>query len=430
MTTIALNRPRLALVVCLGFLATLVLPPAHATPAPFRIAGGSTTLTLAATPSPVLAGGTVTLNAMVSNDSATGLVHYINVTDALEMGSATLVNGVAAFTRGPLSPGDFTFQAHYDGDPLFSPSTSPQVLLHVGDTNPTSVDILAAHGFALQGTLDTLLMNVTPANAGGTFMLVSPGNGYSGPWNVTPINGAGQVVLSLNGSPGLIPFRVHFTGNPFFYASDDTAMVQVFGPSATTVVSMTQLHPKAGDVVNFHARISAPSPSGNVSFYIDNAFVGVASVTAGVATYSTSALSIGTHTVYAAWSGENSKASAPFTVRVTGATLTQLALAIVPSPGVIRTSSTFSVKALMTPAQVGGSVSMMNAAGQTGTIPLVAGVATAGGQLYAAPGFYTYRASFAGDDVYAFSSDSTTVEVDAPTSQLLLFSDVNPSAVG
>ncbi len=432
MTCFGLNRAKLSVVLlCIGLASasTAAVCVAGTIGARANTTGGSTTLALTMNPDTVLAGGTTTLTATVSNVLATGLVHFINVPEALEMGSAALIDGVASFSRGPLSPGDYSFQAHYDGDQAFLASTSPAAPLHVGGINPTAVTIRATHSFALQGSLDTLLLNVVPADAGGTFMVASPGNGYAGPWNMSPLSGAGKIVLSLNGSPGLIPFKLHFTGNPFYFASDDTARVQVFGPSATTTLSAGPPHPKAGDLVSLHATINAPSPSGSVSFYVDNAFLGVANVIAGAATFSTTGLAIGSRSVYASWSGENSKASVPLAVRVTGAAAAQLALALVPSPGVIRTGSTFSVKAIMTPPQVSGIVSFTNSAGQSGDNPIVAGVATAGGML-STLGFYTYRASFAGDDVYRYSSDSTTVEVDASTSNLLLFSDVNPSAIG
>ena len=82
------------------------------------------------------------------------------------------------------------------------------------------------------------------------------------------------------------------------------------GASATTVVTSSSLTAALGANVTFTATVTAglangPAPTGTVQFVIDGSNVGSAvAIASGTATYSTSTLSLGAHTVLAIYSGD------------------------------------------------------------------------------------------------------------------------------
>jgi hypothetical protein len=66
----------------------------------------------------------------------TGTVHFLDVTNGIELGSAQIVNSVATFTYVPQSRSTFLIQAQYGGDAQHQAATSLPFFLQVGPSLP------------------------------------------------------------------------------------------------------------------------------------------------------------------------------------------------------------------------------------------------------------------------------------------------------
>lgn len=96
-------------------------------------------------------------------------------------------------------------------------------------------------------------------------------------------------------------------------------------PFATSIVLQIVPNPAfAGQQVDLTATVTADNPSGAVEFYADDQLLGTDFMDgAGVATYSTTTLAVGTYTIKATWDGSSSS---------TGAISNEIELAIEPAP--------------------------------------------------------------------------------------------------
>jgi hypothetical protein len=122
---------------------------------------------------------------------------------------------------------------------------------------------------------------------------------------------------------------VAYGGDLNFGASTSTTLVQTVNQAATTTALMSSLNPSSvGQSVTFTATVAVVSPgsggpTGSVTFKDGTGIGGTATLgsgvvnSAGVATFSTSALGVGIHTITASYSGD-----ANFTASVSAA-LTQ-----------------------------------------------------------------------------------------------------------
>jgi hypothetical protein len=141
----------------------------------------ATSVTLAVTPNPVVAGNAVTMTATVTA-GATGTVTFFDGATAL--GSAPIGGTMATLVIGtlsPLTPGSHNITAHYNGDANHTPMTSFAVSLIV---TPAS-------------TADFALANKTPPQ------IIPPGAAASFTIAVTSVNAAftNAVTLTVSGLP-------------------------------------------------------------------------------------------------------------------------------------------------------------------------------------------------------------------------------------
>ncbi len=101
--------------------ASILLWLAHISGAPLA----STTATLTLSPSPSTFGQIVTLTAVVSPSTATGLVTFYD--GATVLGEAALASGRAVLNTIGLAAGTQALRAYYGGDARYAPSTSSSV---------------------------------------------------------------------------------------------------------------------------------------------------------------------------------------------------------------------------------------------------------------------------------------------------------------
>ncbi|MGW2378117.1 Ig-like domain repeat protein, partial [Kitasatospora sp. NPDC001683] len=143
----------------------------------------------------------------------------------------------------------------------------------------------------------------------------------------------------------------------------------VFGQAKVLTATVTAVAPGAG------------VPTGTVSFFDGATLLGTATLVAGVATFTTSGLSVGSHALTAVYSGSArfNGSTSPVDTQTVAKANTTTALTSAPDPSVFGEPKVLTATVTAVAPGVGvptGTVSFFDGATLLGTATLVAGVAT------------------------------------------------------
>jgi hypothetical protein len=212
-------------------------------------------------------------------------VTFLSGTTAL--GTATLAAGVATLNTTVLPVGIDSVQATFAGNSDFGPATSgvlsvtvrpaaltvagPNVSRPYGSPNPALTGTVSG---AVNGDTFTVT-GTTPANS------TSPLGGYAVVPSVTGSHLSNYTVTKVNGT------------------------LTVTQATPTNVLTSSANPAFASNPVTFTATMSAVgvTPIGDISFYDGTTLLGTGALNSGVATYSTSSLAAGTHSITAVYPG-------------------------------------------------------------------------------------------------------------------------------
>ena len=269
-------------------------------------AGTTTTITSSLNPSNY--GQSVTFTATVASTIPTSLTPTGTVTffdGATQIGSAPVNQGLAAYTTSILTAGSHSIVAEYSGDSDFSGSNSaalPDVVNQDASTtvttpsvNPTvwgqSVTFTATVGSAVPGA-GTPTGQVTfydGTTAIDTQTLVNGGASYT--TSTLPVGGHS--------------ITANYGGDTDFNGSRSTAFTQVVNQASTATGLASSVDPSVyGQSVTFTAAVTASAPgsgtpAGQVTFYDGTTAIDTATLSSGSATFETSALAVGGHSITA-----------------------------------------------------------------------------------------------------------------------------------
>ncbi|MBF0567445.1 MAG: Ig-like domain repeat protein [Nitrospirae bacterium] len=181
----------------------------------------------------------------------------------------------------------------------------------------------------LPATTTTVSSSLNPSTygAGVTFTATVTASGVSPSGTVTFMDNRttiGSASLSVNGqasfTPSPLSMGTHlitavYGGNPDYSASTSAVLNQVVNSAATTTTVSSSANPSTyGTSVTFTATVTGTSPTGTVTFTDSVAGVLCSSVPVSAGTCNTSSLSVGTHTITAAYSGDSNNAASSGTV--------------------------------------------------------------------------------------------------------------------
>ncbi|MGW7523306.1 Ig-like domain repeat protein [Streptomyces sp. NPDC054783] len=218
---------------------------------------------------------------------------------------------------------------------------------------------------------------------------------------------------AFNGtSLGDFPASVWFTSNTAYQNTDPAAKT----PTTTSVAVSPASPATAGTNVTLTATVAPASAAGTVQFRDNGTALGApATVTGGTATFSTTALAVGTHSLTADFtptdttSAASSSTAVSYTVDPAPARATTTALAVSPA-GTAAQYSPVDFTATVTPNGAAGSVKFQDTVGTTTTT--LATVPVAGGQAaYSTsgltPGDHSFSAVFVPTDTTAYTGSAS-----------------------
>jgi len=324
------------------------------------------------------------VNTALPDFTATGLA----IADIDGDGKADVLQGGCcglAFTTVHLGNGDGTFSSA----PQFANSLSSNQVAAVdlnGDGRPdvvAAIEVLSNGGIEVLlnlgganpvgSTMTALTVTPNPVTAGQTVTLnatVGNGSGVALTGSVTFTDGAatlgtsalsgGSASLQLsNLSTGTHAITATYSGDSSNAASTSSPvnLVVAAAPVATTTtLSASSLSAVAGASITFSARVAATSgsgsPGGTVSFLDGATVLGTGTLAAGTATYTTSSLSVGSHTITARYEGDSgdlSSTSTAITVAITAMPAPGFTLSLAPASGTVASTGTVTTNVTLTP---------------------------------------------------------------------------------
>jgi len=275
--------------------------------------GLGTTTSVVSSANPSVFGQSVTLTASVKatvkgSGQPTGTVTFLDGTSTL--GTATLSAGKGSFEISTLAVGTHAITAVYSGDTTFAGSTSPNLSQTVNQ-DATRTTVTASSKQSVFGQSVTFTATVTAKSPGSgtptgqvTFM-----DGSTQLGNAT-LSGGTATLTTSSLSVGNHAITVVYGGNTDFLTSTSTALSHRVNQDGTTTVVSSSANPSVyGQLVTFTATVSAASPgsgtpTGIVTFYDGSKALGKATLSSGMASFETSALSVGTHSITAVYGGD------------------------------------------------------------------------------------------------------------------------------
>jgi hypothetical protein len=395
----------------------------------------SSTTALASSANPSAVGGPVIFTATVTSSGgiATGTVTFKD--GAAMLGTGNLNGaGQATFTTSLLALGSHSISAVYGGGGNFTGSTSP-VLIQTVNQNASTTTIAAAPNPSTFGSSVTFTGSVTGSGTLNGTVTFKDGATTLGSGT---LNGSGQATLSTNSiAGGNHSITAVYSGDGNSSSSTSAVLTQTVNPTSSATSVTASINPSTfGVSVTFTADVTGTggTPSGIVTFRDGAATLGGGTLNgSGQATFTTSSIAAGSHSITAVYGGDTSFSGS------TSPTLTQV---------VNQNTSTTALASSANPSAVGGAViftaTVTTSGGiATGMVTFKDGASTLGSGMLNGAGQATFTTStlgqgnhsvtaiYGGDSSFTGSTSAVlTQTVNANSSTTTLASSANPAAFG
>jgi Bacterial Ig-like domain (group 3) len=428
------------------------------------LAANSTTTTVMSAPDPSAFGQLVTFTVTVATGTGTGnLTGTVSLADTFNGATTVLATGlpintsyVATFTIATLAVGQHSIVASYSGDAGHLASIS------------TAFGAPALIQTVVEETSTTLTSSVNPSAAGQnvTFtaaIAISGGGGITPTGTVTFLDGSTVLATVAVTTTGAITSAAYTTNalaigvHPMTAVYSGDATNQLVGSTSemldqdvqatTTIALISSLNPSTyGASVTFTATISSSSPAastGTVVFFDGTNKIGTGTLAGNpaAATFATSTLNVGTHSITASYAGDpnNSAGTSPAVSQGVNPAATSIVVASSLNPSGFGQSITFTMTVTtgVGTGNLTGTVSITDSYKgvlttlATGLALNASGIATFTTSTLAV-GQHSIVATYGGDTNHAANSTASggLIQMVNEATATALISSANPSLFG
>jgi N-acetylneuraminic acid mutarotase len=265
------------------------------------------TVKLASSTASAAYGASVTLTATLTGAGAKpgGTVNFLNGSTLL--GAGTLSSGTATLALTSLASGSYSIKASYLGDTNYAAASSTAVSVTVSKAAQTIK--FTAPSSVTYGVAPIALSATGGASGQPVTFTVTSGPATVSASTLT-ITGAGSVVVTANQA-----------GNSNYAAAtavQQTIKVNKATTTASLTASPTTIAPAASIIFTATLTNVGATPTGSVTFMDGKTQLGTGALSGGVATYTTTKLATGSHSVTASYGGDaNYLAATSLAVSVT-----------------------------------------------------------------------------------------------------------------
>jgi hypothetical protein len=397
------------------------------------ITKAATAITIATTSHKTEYDQPVTFTATVTSagGTPTGTVTFLASGTAL--GTVSLAGGLATFTTSTLALGSYAITASYPGSTDFNYSNSGGTSLTVG-AETTTTKLTSSLNPSSYGQLVTFTATVTPGLDGvpaGTVNFLSNGTSIG---TGTLTNGVATFATSQL-PLGTNAITAAYAGSTDYLASKSSALSEVVDIEPTTTKLVSSVNPASFDQsVTFTATVSsavAVKPTGTVTFLANGTSIGSATLTGGVAAFTTHSLAVGSNAITANYSGSTDfKASSAALSEVTDPTATTTTLTTSVNPSAFDQAITITASVKSADGVPTGSVTFYANGTSIGSASLASGVAALTTRVLAV-GTNALTATYTGNADYKTSTSAAVSEVTkAASTTSKVVSSANPSTAG
>lgn len=396
----------------------------------------STTTTLTASSNNSSYGGSITLNTVVTGLQGTPTGTVTITEGANTLATLALSSGQASLSIDNLPTGTHMLTAIYSGDSSFPGSTSAPASVIVSKANPVcSVASSLNPSFTIQGVQFTATLSpAVPPDASGPTGAI---NFYDGTnlMGSASVSAQSAIVNVSSFSSGSHSITAAYSGDGNFNACTSAVLTQQVKLVTTQTTLITSANPAlSGQSLTLTATIIpglSGSPSGTVTFYDGSTPIGSGTVAGSVATFTTTTLSVGTHSLTAAYGGDQNFAastSAALSQAVQNTTATTLISSL--NPSTYGQQVIFTATVTSSGGTPQGTVTFTANNKFLGTVKLISSTAILG-VTSLNTGSTPILASYAGSNQF-HSSTGTVVQVvnGVTTTTTITGSSSNPSVYG
>jgi sugar lactone lactonase YvrE len=378
----------------------------------------TTSVSLASGLNPSVVGQSVTFTAAVTPAAATGTMQFLD--GATVLATVTVNGGAAVYATVSLTQGTHAISAVYSGDATYLRGTSAGLSQIVNAKTVTTTTVVSSANPSVGGTV-TLTASVTPSTATGTVQFV---DGSTVLATATLSGGLAQFSTSTL-APGTHPITAVYSGDATNQESTSAVLSQAIKLSPGLTIGLLPSPAVAGQVVSLSAHIAAAA-TGTVTFTDGSTVLATLPVSGGVATYTTSSLAPGVHSLGVSYSGDATYASISGTASETVLVATSVQLLSNADPVLVGQSITF--RAVFTPTNVTGTVQLYDGQTLIGTVAVSTVTQFTTSSL--AAGLHSITAAYSGDSADAPAYSNAVTEHVRNLSSIALTSSINPSVVG
>lgn len=402
---------------------------------------GAASVSINSSANPSSAGGPVTFTAVVTGTGATPTGSVTFKDGATTIGTSPLDgSGQATLSTSALGVGGHSITAVYAGDSNFSGNASPPLVQVVNQATSATALSSSANPGAF-GAPVTLVATVTASGLSPTGTVtfkdgaVTIGSGA--------LNGSGAASLVISSlALGSHSITAIYSGDANATASTSLPLTQTIVSNATSTALNSSANPASvGTAVTFSAAVtgSGGTPTGSVSFKDGGTVLGTVALDgSGHASFTTSALSSGTHAISAVYGGDSNFASStsPVISQVSGQASSTTALTVSPNPAAGGSPVVFTAVVTGTGATPTGTVTFRDNGTAIGSSPLDGTGKASFTTSSLGSGNHAITASYGGDATFASSvSPTVTLAVGGSggsgiTTTTALSSSANPSVSG
>lgn len=250
-------------------------------------------------------GDAITLSATVTGTQPTGTITFSDGGDISVV--ANLVDGKAETEVVDLPVGSYSFVATYSGDGANAGAS--ETVAHEVDPVDASVALtVTPWASSTWGAPITLRASVTGSLPTGSVTFSDSGSS----WSETVTLADGEAQYEFTNLPiGSYAFTASYSGDTNNSAAQSDAVDHEVAPIAASVAVDSSSTPAVlGSEVTFTATVTPSDATGEVEFFIDGGSVGTKSLSGGVASYGTDALTAGDHSVVAKYLGDETHTAA------------------------------------------------------------------------------------------------------------------------
>ena len=274
------------------------------------VSKATTTTTLTSSLNPSTFGQSVTFTARVTQEfsgTATGSVTFYD--GATKLAAASVKAGGAKFTTSKLTSGTHSITAMYSGSGSLDGSTSApviQVVLVATTTSLTSSPNPSTYGQTVAFTATvTSSLGVPPPD--GEIISFMKGTTVLG---TGTLSGGSANFMTSTLPVGTNAIKAVYGGDSSLPGSTSNVVKQVVSKATTTTVLASSLNPSnVGQSVTFTASVTPKfggTITGSLTFYDGTTALKTVALSGGVAKFTTSTLTSGTHSITATYNGSAS----------------------------------------------------------------------------------------------------------------------------